>query len=308
VAGWIGWAHGWDSRLARRRFLLAALAGAFPSVYGTLANGQACLVLMPLLAFGCIAMLEGGTRGRLAGGVGVGLATIVKLTPGAMIVPLLLGRRIGAAGGVVAGALGALAIATLLAPFAGEGSGGLTALIEPDSYFTNQSINGTISRLVLPSERTTPLFNHAFDPRWPVVVVTALFGLATFFVLWRARRSFTERRGLALGLGIALIASLIGAPKGTYWNQVMILVPAGLLIAVEMPRLQLRSLPTVDRCLIATWLVGTWIQTIFWMFPPPKAGGLAAVTMLLTSASLYGLLALWVVFARRLLTRDSTAD
>jgi hypothetical protein len=306
VAWWIGWAHGWQPGLARRRLLLAAGAGLYPSVYGTIANGQACLILLPLLGLGCVWTLEGKRAGRFAGGLAIGLATIVKLTPGLMVVPILIGKRLWAAGGLVAGALGSLALASVIVPWATDGSGGLSALFEPDSYFSNQSLNGTISRLVLPSERTVPLWGHAFDPRLPMLVATGLFGLATLFALWRARRVLGERRGLALGLGLALVAGLIGAPKGTYWNQVMVLVPVGLLLAVDVPDLRLRGLPRVDRVLLGIWLIGTWVQTIFWLRQPPKYGDYQVATMLLTSSSIYGLLALWLVFVRRLAASTPT--
>ena len=302
AAAWIGWAHGWSPETLRRRVAVAAAAGLYPSVYGTIANGQAGLILLPLLGLGTIAALD-PTRGsrRLLGGVGIGLAAIVKLTPGILVVPLALGRQFRAAAGIGLGALGALAIATLLAPWAGEGSAGLTSLLEPDSYFTNQSLNGVISRVVLPSERTLPLWSHAFDPRPAAFVVTVAFGLLTLWVLWRARSSLDGRRGLALGLGLALVAGLIGAPKGTYWNQCLLLIPAGLLLAVEVPDLDIRRLGRFDLALGGFWLLGTWIQTLLWFFPPPKFGAFAPAVTILTSASIYGLLAFWLLFARRLL-------
>jgi Glycosyltransferase family 87 len=308
VAAWIGWAHGWQPDLARRRLLLAAGAGLYPSVYGTIANGQANLVLFPLLGLGTMALLDGERRRGLAGGIGVGLAAIVKLTPGAMAVPLLLGRRVGAAAGIVLGAAAALVVSTLLAPWAGAGSAGLTDLLEPDSYFTNQSINGFVSRLVNPSERTVPVWPHAFDPRLPMLVATVLFGLLTILVLWRARDLLGERRGLALGLGIALVAALIGAPKGTYWNQAMILIPAGLLLAVEAPDLRLRRFARADRVLLLLWLLGAAVQTVLWMYPPSKSVAMAPAVTLLQSSSIYGLLALWLVFARRLLSPQASAE
>lgn len=300
VAAWICWAHGSRVGLSRRRLLLAAAAGLYPSVYGTVANGQAGLVLMPLLGLGAIAMLDVGRKRGILGGLAVGLAAIVKLTPGAMVVPLALGRRWATAGALAIGAAGSLALATLLAPWAGEGSGGLTALLEPDSYFTNQSINGFVSRLVLPSERTVPLWNHAFDPRLPVLILTGLFGLATLWILWRSRVGLRERRGLALGLAIALVAALIGAPKGTYWNQVTVLVPAGLLIAVEVPDLRFRRLPRLDLVLLAFWILGTSVQTLLWMYPPSKSVGFTPFVTIVTSSSIFGLLALWLVLARRI--------
>jgi hypothetical protein len=301
TSAWIGWAHGWDPRLLRRRLALAAAAGLYPSVYGTIANGQANLVLFPLLGLGTIAVLDGtGRLSRLAGGLGIGLAAIVKLTPGLFIVPLLLGRQLKAATGIVLGAAGALVAATLIAPWAGEGSEGLLSLFDPDSYFTNQSINGFVSRLFLPSERTLPVWDHGFDPRLAMALLTGSFALATLLVLWRARTGLSTRRGLALGLGLALVAGLIGASKGTYWNQALVLVPAGLLLAVETPDLRLLRLGRTDLALIACWLLGTAVQTWLWMHPPAKVGPLAPVVTLLQSSSVYGLLALWLVFVRRL--------
>ncbi len=243
AAAWIGWAHGWSSEGFGRRLALAAVAGLYPSVYGTVANGQANLVLLPLLALGTIGVLDASrVRRGLAGGIGVGLAAVVKLTPGLFVVPLLLARRLSASLGIVAGAIAALGLAALAAPWAGEGSGGLLSLLDPDPYFSNQSINGAVSRLVLPSERTLPLWPHAFDARVAALVVTLALAGATFAILWWRRQALAGRRGLALGLGLALVAGLIGAPKGTYWNQVFLLVAAGLLLAVETPDLRLRRL------------------------------------------------------------------
>lgn len=301
VGAWIGWAHGWTPEFAPRRLRLAAAAGLYPSVYGTIANGQANLLLLPLLGLGTMALVDGKARRGLGGGLAVGLAAIVKLTPGAIVVPLVLGRRLASAAGVLLGAVGALAIATLVAPFAGEGSGGLSALLDPDSYFTNQSINGFVSRLVLHSERTRPIWDHAFDARAVTLLLTAGFALATIAILWQARHALEGRRGLALGMGFALVAALIGAPKGTYWNQALVLVPAGLLLAVEVPDLRFGRLPRLDLLLLGGWIAGTWVQTLLWLFPPGKSLGSAEMITFLTSSSVYGLLALWLVFARRLL-------
>ncbi len=302
VAAWIGWAHGWSTELFGRRIVLAAAAGLYPSVYGTIANGQANLVLMPFLALGTAAVLESSTgRRAFTGGIGVGLAAVVKLTPGLFVVPLVIARRMSAVVGIVLGIAGAILLAALAVPWAGEGSGGLLALLDPDPYFTNQSINGFVSRLVLRSSRTLPLWDHAFDARLAAFAATLTLALATLAILWAARRSLQGRRGLALGLGLALVAGLLGAPKGTYWNQLFLLVSAGLLLAVEAPDLRIRRLGALDLTLLCAWLVGTSLQTYFWMYPLPMAGDFPALTTLLTSSSIYGALALWLVLARGLL-------
>ena len=165
VAAWIVWAHGRSADLGRRRLALALAAGVYPPVYGTVVNGQANLVVLPLLAVGIILALDGSPATRRVGGVLIGLAAIVKLVPAVLIVPLALGRRVGAAAAVVAGALASLLAAVAVAPWAAAGSSGLAALFDADSYYTNQSINGFVTRLVQPTGRTTPLFEGAFDPR-----------------------------------------------------------------------------------------------------------------------------------------------
>ena len=305
VGRWIVWFHGSAASL-RRRLLLAAIAGAYPSIYGTIANGQANLLLMPFLAFGTIYVLDGERVGRIGGGIAVGLAAVVKLIPGLFVVPLVLGRRFGSAAAVVVAAGAALGLASLLLPWAQQGSDGLLNLTEPDAYFTNQSINGFVSRLVLQSERTLPLWNHAFDARIVAALATICLGLLTLWILWARRLELRQRRGLAIGLALALTAGLLAAPKGTYWNQAMLVVAAGLVIAVEIPDLRLtrsdgrRVVHRVDYGLVGSWLLGTTMQTALWFTPPPKFTELSAVVTLATSASVYGMAALYAFVGRRL--------
>jgi hypothetical protein len=305
VAIWIGWAHSWEPVLARRRLALALVAGFYPPVFGTVASGQANLLLFPLLAGGlALAVTAEGAGRRALGGVLLGLAAIVKLVPGIVVVPFLLGRRVGGAVGTVGGALGAFLVATLLAPWAAQGSSGLAELLEPDSYFTNQSFNGFVTRLVNPSDRTTPLFPHAFDPRLPMLVLTAVFGLVTLAILWQARVRLASTRGLALGLALALVAAVIGAPKNSFWNQSFALVAVGLLLAVDAADLRLRSLGRADLILLGIWLAGAVIWSALWFVPPWKSGPLLALITLLESSGLYGMLALWLVLVRRLAAPD----
>ena len=302
VAVWIGWAHGWEPELRRRRFVLALAAGLYPPVLGTVANGQANLIVFPLIAAGLALTLATGTGRRATGGFLIGLAAIVKLVPGVVVVPLLIGRRWGSTIGVAAGALGALVAAMIAAPWAADGSGGLASLLEPDSYFTNQSFNGFVSRLVNQSDRTMPPFAHAFDPRLPMLALTAAFGLATLLVLWRARASSSTRRGLALALAFALVAGVIGAPKNSFWNGALVLPAVGLMLAVEAADLRLRALDRTDLILLGIWLGGAILWTVLWMSPPSKTAALWVAVTLLQSSGLYGLLALWLVLARRLWT------
>src|ERR1035437_78059 len=154
VAVWVHWAHSRLAASSRPLLLVALAAGLYPPVYGTVVMGQANLILFPLLGLGVVLALDGTTVARrFWGGTLLGLAAIVKLVPGAFVVPLALGRRAGAAAGIVAGALGTLIVATLAVQWAAVGSTGLASLVDPDSFYTNQSINGFVTRLDRKSTR-----------------------------------------------------------------------------------------------------------------------------------------------------------
>ena len=301
VAIWVEWAHGRSNSSWRRRLVLALGAGVYPPVYGTVVMGQANLILFPLLGLGVALALDGTTVARrFWGGALLGLAAIVKLVPGAFVVPLALGRRAWAAAGIVACAIGTLAVATLAVPWAAAGSGGLASLFDPDPFYTNQSINGFLTRLVSPSDRTAPLWNGAFDPRPVMLALAAGFALATLAVLWRARARLADRRGAAIGLGLALVAGIIGAPKESFWNQVIALVAVGLLLAVEVPDLRVSRFGRIDRALLCVWFGTAILWAALWAMEPRAAGQLGSVVTLLWSSSLYGMFALWWLMTRRL--------
>lgn len=301
AAVWIPWAHGRSPDLGRRRLLLALGAGIYPPVYGTLVNGQANLLVLPFMAIGAMLVLDGSRAAqRAGGGAMIGLAAIVKLVPAVLIVPLALGRRAGAAAGVVAGALAALFVALAVAPWASTGSNGLTALFDPDSYYTNQSINGFVTRLVEPTGRTLPLFERTFDPRPVMIALTALIAVLTLAVIWSSRAVLKTRRGAALGMALALVAGVAGAPKDSFWNEAMSLVGAGLLLAVDAPDLRFGRFGRFERGLLGVWFGAALLWVAVWAIEPSRSGPFAPVVNLLWSCSLYGLLALWLLLARRL--------
>jgi hypothetical protein len=200
----------------------------------------------------------------------------------------------------VAAALGTLAVTALAVPWAAAGSTGLASLFESDSFYTNQSINGFVTRLVAPSDRTAPLWNGAFDPRPVMLALTGAFALATLAVLWRARGRLADRRGAAIGLSLALVAGIIGAPKESFWNQAIALVAVGLLLAVEAPDLRVGRFGRIDRALLCVWFGTAILWAAQWAIEPPADGQLGSVVTLLWSSSLYGMLALWLLMARRL--------
>lgn len=301
VALWLRWAFGREPLLRRRRIAVAFAAGLYLPVYGSVAMGQANLILFPILGLGLVLALDGSTTARrLAGGALLGLASAVKLFPAAVALPLALGRRWSPALGLVAAAGLAVVGAAIVLPWAASGSSGLTSLLDADVYTTNQSINGFVTRLVVPSASTVPLWQNGFDARSVMLGLTVAFGLATALVLWRARHELNNRRGAALGIGLALVAAIVGAPKNSFWNESLALVAIGAMLTVETPNLDFGSFGRLDRALLAVWFGTSAVWAVVWAVTPSITVPLAPLVTLLWSSSLYGLLALWLLFVRRL--------
>ena len=300
VAVWLGRLHPGVS--VWRQSIVAVTAGAYPPVYGTLANGQANLVVLAPFALGTLLIVATPTTRRardVGGGIAIGLAGVVKLVPATVALPLAIGRRFGAVVGVIAGFMGSVALATLAVPYASRGSSGLADLVSPDPYFTNQSINGFVTRMVRDSDRTRALLPGAFDPAVVSLVVTGLFGLVTLAILWRSRALLVAREGVVLGMALATVTAVISAPKNAIWNEALVLVGVGLLVAAVSPDLRRSHFGWLERLLLVAWLAGVVVQTYFWEEEQVLRTWQVAAVTLIQSAALYGLFALWVLCARR---------
>jgi alpha-1,2-mannosyltransferase len=325
VASWLSWMAAWTgagTAAAKRLRIAALLAGAFPPVIGTVEAGQVNLIVLAVLAAGVRRLLDASPGTQAGGAVLVGLASIVKLVPAAILVPLLLARRWAESLAMLASGVVVLGLASWAAPASLGGTDRLLDLIAPDPFFTNVSINGFVSRLVLATDRSAAVVPHAFDPGVATAVVTAGFALATLAILWRARSRLQEPRALALAIGFALLAATIGGPKNSYWNVSLALVTVGLFVAAEAPWLlaaggdadrTLRSrfrdrFDRIDRWLLAGGFLGIAAQTLVWVVPPPSPSiGLAPLLTLVGSGALYGMLCLWTLTARRLVARAPQA-
>ncbi|WP_411113779.1 glycosyltransferase 87 family protein [Streptomyces sp. 029-5] len=204
----------------RRPWFVFVVAGClfalFEPVRDTFSFGQVNLLLVALV-FADARLLTTG-RGRYAG-IGIGLATAIKLTPALFIGYLLItGRRRQA--GVATGTAGA---ATLLAALIDPGASRTfwtVALWDTDrvgslGYVSNQSLQGVLARLQ-PEDHPSRLV-------WLVCVLAVLAVWA-----YRARaavRDGDDRTGFALtGLAACLVSPV------TWVHHLVWLIPALLVL------------------------------------------------------------------------------
>jgi len=304
TVGW--WLAHWRTAEPRRRRLAALLAGCFPPVLGTIVVGQVNLLVGALIAAGLATVMaesrgrpgRTGTLTRAAGGIALGLATVVKLYPGAAALPIAIGRRFALSAGIALGFGLPLLVAALVAPAASGGARGLASLVEPDGYWTNQSLNGFASRLVADSDRTSAPLPGVMPPELLSACLMVAFAAATLAVLWHGRAALSTPAGLALACAFVLVAATAAAPKNSFWNHVPAFVAVGTLLAMNASDLRLDALPRVERRLLAAWALASVAQSAvdgIGFVAPPRG-----IPALLASLALYGLVCLWYLFGRRL--------
>jgi len=193
-----------------------AAAGLFPPVIGSLYFGQANLiVLLPLaVAYRCVAP-----------GPMLGIASGIKLYPASGFLAAITRRppawrRLGFGLGV---------FAALLVPQVGVAGGGIFGragyFLGPDTYWSNESINGWLSRLAIDSTWT-----HAPLPGLPVeavmLAIVLLLTVATVLVLLRAPDHPWDG-ALALSLWLGVVA----APKNSLWNFTPLLLAITFIVS-----------------------------------------------------------------------------
>jgi hypothetical protein len=184
-------------RRATRAQLMALATGAalFAPVVGTLYFGQVNLYLLPLLA-----LAVRGVRPQ----AGIAAATAVKLYPGATALAFLTRGR-GGVRPLLATLAAALGLSLLPNALAGvwPARGGMLDMLGPDPFWSNESINGLLSRLPLPGPGVTLL----------MLAVCFLLGAGIAAVVV-ARRDRTWPGVFALLLCYGVLA----APKNSLWN------------------------------------------------------------------------------------------
>jgi alpha-1,2-mannosyltransferase len=236
--------------------------------------GQINPVLWALVVFDLAVLAP--RRSRFLG-VGIGLATAIKLFPGIFIVYLLLTRRLR--GTVVAAATAALA--TLLAHVVamkdsttfwterllnGDGVGQL-------HYFMNQSLNGLLAREYLPGAP-------------PKLLWLALVGPVFIYGMWRARRAGLagdELTGMALTGFVGSLVSPLTWAHHIFWfaPAILAMVDTGTSPASEVAAVRsgLRNRAALLAVSAFVYITVTFNTLEYYEFSLHAPGGWLAIVM-----------------------------
>ncbi|GIJ20204.1 glycosyltransferase family 87 protein [Micromonospora lutea] len=193
------------------------LVAAYEPMRETINFGQVNTLLLFLVAVDLLRLLPGGSRWA---GIGIGLATAIKLTPGIFIVYLLVTRRWRAAVTASGVATAATLLAAALFPDASREfwTSALwnTGRVGELAFVSNQSLRGVVARL---------------DPQSPSTVAWLLLVAVTLVLwVWRSRVAASagdEATGLALTGAVMCLVSPV-----TWVHHLVWLLP-GLLLLVD---------------------------------------------------------------------------
>jgi alpha-1,2-mannosyltransferase len=195
--------------------IAAELAAAFEPLRETVNFGQVNMLLLFLVGVDLLYLVR---RKHPLGGVLIGLAAAIKLTPGIFILYLLVTRRWRAALVSMASALAATVLAGAVSPDLSREfwTDALwnTSRVGSQSFISNQSVNGLVARL-------SPL-----APSRPLWLVLSLVVLALW--AWRVRRAAAVGDDMA-GFILTGIAGCLVSPF-TWVHHLVWLLPAIILI------------------------------------------------------------------------------
>jgi alpha-1,2-mannosyltransferase len=266
----------------------------------TLGEGQLNMFVLALVLADVVAL----RRGRAWSGIGIGLATAVKLTPGLFVVFLvLIGRRRAA---VVAA--GTFLGATLLGFAVDAGASW--------QYWTSTLWDTErVGRLVNPwNQSLLGLLAHVADPAPPDRLLWALLaGGVAVLGLWRAAR--VHRRGddlaaVTLAGLTACLVSPISWVHHLYWVVPALVVLADVAAGTPARRAVPGRVTAVGAGLLAVAAAVPFLLSSYWSFVPAAPGTPTSLAADVLGRSVYTcvLLALLVLLpARHLGERDGPA-
>jgi alpha-1,2-mannosyltransferase len=197
----------------RGRWWLVAAAFAFPPVVDELVVGNVHLLLLGILTLAWLGLRSGG-RDDILGGAAIGVAAVVKVFPGLLVVWLLLRRRLVAAGWAV---VGAVAFTVVALPTTG---------IEPwrqyPTVLANLSSTPEAVDALAPTMWLTPVLGFTIAR-----VAVTLVGLG---ILVAVRRS-----DLRLSFAVAVVVAVLATPAMYASYLTLFVLPLLLGLAAGVP-------------------------------------------------------------------------
>jgi alpha-1,2-mannosyltransferase len=204
-----GWSYWYAMAIA------TGLACAFEPIRETVNFGQVNILLLFLVVGDLLLLVRGGSR---LGGIGIGLATAIKLTPGVFIVYLLITRRWRAAAVSAATATAATWAAATFAPDASRvfwtDAMWNTDRVGSPTFVSNQALTGLVGRIFNP------------EPMKPLWLLLVLITLAVWY--WRTRRAVRAGDEVA-GLALTGLVGCMVSPI-TWIHHLVMLLPAMVVL------------------------------------------------------------------------------
>jgi alpha-1,2-mannosyltransferase len=235
------------------------LAAAFEPLRETFLFGQANMLLVFLVGADLLLLVSRGSRWA---GVGIGLATAIKLTPGIFLVYLLVTRRWRAAAVAAGTATAATLLAAVVAPDVSQVFW-TDALWNTDrvgqlAFISNQSLNGAVARL------------NRDDPSTALWLLTVVAVLVVWVVrVRRAGAAGDELTGFALTGVVGCLVSPVTWVHHLVWvgPALLLLLDSALATPQARHRRRLLVLLGVAYALLCSKIVWAFGEN-WWSNPP----------------------------------------
>jgi alpha-1,2-mannosyltransferase len=186
----------------RGRWLLVAAAFAFPPVVAELILGNVHLLLLGLLTLAWLGSRRGTPRGELIAGAAVGIAAVIKVFPGLLLIWFVLTRRYRAAAGAL---LAAMVAAVISLPVTG---------VQP--WLDYPTVLANLSAPIDSTDTLAPTvwLSDVIGFTSARILVTAAVVVLLVAVAWRARAETGAAPTSSVGssFGAAVLLSVLVAP------------------------------------------------------------------------------------------------